>query len=64
MNDGIAVEFIHGGHDARLELLLGCDADVAQDRASERRLSAIAFILASESTGEATSEVTQIESYA
>src|SRR5208282_4475073 len=35
VNDGIAIEFIHGGHDAMLELLFGCDADVAQDRAGE-----------------------------
>src|SRR5215470_5141174 len=35
MNDGIAVEIIHGGHEAILELLLGCDADVAQDGAGE-----------------------------
>jgi hypothetical protein len=26
---------IHGGHEAILELLLGCDADVAQDGAGE-----------------------------
>src|SRR5208337_3235746 len=30
-----AIEVIHGGHDAVLELLFGCDADVAQDRAGE-----------------------------
>ena len=30
VNDGMAVEFIHGSHDASLEFLLGCDADVAQ----------------------------------
>ena len=35
MNDGVAIEFIHGGHDAVLELLLGCDTDVTQDRAGE-----------------------------
>jgi len=35
VNDGVAIEFIHGGHDAVLELLFGCDADVAQDRAGE-----------------------------
>ena len=35
MNDGIAIELIHGGHDAVLELLFGCDADVAQHRAGE-----------------------------
>jgi hypothetical protein len=33
VNDGIAVEIIHGGHEAILDLLLGCDADVAQDGA-------------------------------
>ena len=35
MNDGIAVEIIHGGQEAILEFLLGCDADVAQDGAGE-----------------------------
>jgi len=35
VDDGIAIEFIHGGHDAVLEFLLGCDADVAQHRAGE-----------------------------
>ena len=35
MNDRIAIEFIHGRHDAVLEFLLGCDADVAQQRAGE-----------------------------
>ena len=35
MNDRIAIEFVHSSHDAVLELLFGCDADVAQDRASE-----------------------------
>ena len=35
MNNRIAVEIIHGGHEAILELLLGCDADVAQDGAGE-----------------------------
>jgi hypothetical protein len=35
VNDGIAVEIIHGGHEAILELLLGCDADVAQHGAGE-----------------------------
>ncbi len=35
VNDGMAIEFIHCGHDAILELLFGCDADVAQDRASK-----------------------------
>ena len=31
----MAVEFIHGSHDAVLEFLFGCDADVAQHRACE-----------------------------
>ena len=35
MNDWIAIEFIHGGHDAVLEFLFGFDADVAQHRAGE-----------------------------
>ena len=35
MDDGVSIEVIHGGHDAVLELLFGCDADVAQDRAGE-----------------------------
>ena len=35
MDDGMAVEFIHGGHDAVLEFLFGRDADVAQHRAGE-----------------------------
>ena len=35
MDDGMSVELVHGGHDAILELLFGCDADVAQDRAGE-----------------------------
>ena len=35
MNDRVAVEKLHGGHEAILELLLGGDADVAQDGAGE-----------------------------
>ena len=35
MDDGVSVELVHGGRDAILELLFGCDADVAQDRAGE-----------------------------
>ncbi len=35
MDDGVSVELVHGGNDAVLELLFGCDADVAQDRAGE-----------------------------
>jgi hypothetical protein len=31
----MAIEFIHGGHDAVLEFLFGCDADMAQHRAGE-----------------------------
>ena len=33
MDDGVAIEVIHGRHDAVLELLFGCDSDMAQDRA-------------------------------
>jgi hypothetical protein len=35
MNDRMAVEFAHGGHDAILELVFGRGADVTQDRAGE-----------------------------
>jgi hypothetical protein len=35
VDDGMAVEFIHGSHDAVLELLFGCDADMAQHRACQ-----------------------------
>jgi hypothetical protein len=35
INDGIAVEIIYSGHEAVLEFLFGCDADVAQDGAGE-----------------------------
>ena len=35
MNDGLVIEVIHGSHDAILEFLFGCDADVAQDGAGE-----------------------------
>jgi hypothetical protein len=35
VNDGMAIEFIHGSHDAVLEFLFGRDADVAQHRAGE-----------------------------
>ncbi len=35
MDDGVSVELIHGGHDAFLELLFGCDADMTQHRAGE-----------------------------
>ena len=37
MDDGVSVELVHGGHDTVLELLFGCDADMAQDRAGEFR---------------------------
>ena len=35
VDDGVLVEVIHGSHDAVLELLFGCDADVAQHRAGD-----------------------------
>ena len=35
MDDRILVEVVHGSHDAILEFLFGCDADMAQDRTSE-----------------------------
>ena len=35
MNDGMAIEFIHGSHETILEFLFGCNADVAQHRARE-----------------------------
>ena len=35
MDDGIAIEFIHGGHDAVLKFLFGRDADVAKHGAGE-----------------------------
>ena len=35
MDDGVSVELVHGGHDTVLELLFGCDADMAQHRAGE-----------------------------
>jgi hypothetical protein len=35
VNDGLLIEVIHGGHDAILEFLFGCDTDVAQNRAGE-----------------------------
>jgi hypothetical protein len=35
VNDGIAVEIIHGGDELVLEFLLGCNADLAQDGAGE-----------------------------
>ena len=41
MKDGIAIEFIHGGHDTLLEFLFRCDADVAQHRAGKLREEAL-----------------------
>ena len=35
MDDGVAVDIVNTGHDALLEFLFRCDADMAQDRASE-----------------------------
>ena len=35
MDDRVAIEVINGGDDAVLEFILGCDADMAQDRAGE-----------------------------
>jgi hypothetical protein len=35
VDDEVSIEVIHGGHDAVLELLFGCDADMAQHRAGE-----------------------------
>ena len=32
---GVSIKVIHGGHDAILEFLFGCDADMAQHRAGE-----------------------------
>jgi len=37
VDDGMTVEFIHGGQDAILELLFGGDTDMAQHRAGEFR---------------------------
>jgi hypothetical protein len=35
VNDGVLIEVVHGGDDAILEFLFGCDTDVTQDGASE-----------------------------
>jgi hypothetical protein len=35
MDDWMLVDVIHGSHDAILELLFGCNTDVAQDGACE-----------------------------
>src|SRR6516164_9308292 len=37
VNDGLSIEEVHCGHDAILEFLFGCDANVAQDGARELR---------------------------
>ncbi len=41
VDDRVLVEVVHGSHDAVLEFLLGCDADVAQDGAGELREEAL-----------------------
>jgi hypothetical protein len=41
VNDGIAVEIIHGGDEAILKLLLGGDANVPQDGTREFRKEAL-----------------------
>ncbi len=33
---GVSIEVVDSGHDAVLEFLFGCDADMAQHRATER----------------------------
>jgi hypothetical protein len=35
VDDGVSIKVIDGGHDALLEFLFGCDADMAQHRAGE-----------------------------
>ena len=35
MDDRIVIEVVHGGHEAVLELLLGRDTDVAQNRTGD-----------------------------
>jgi hypothetical protein len=35
VDDGVAVEVLHCGHEAVLEFLFGCDADVAEHGAGE-----------------------------
>src|SRR5882762_7641784 len=35
VNDGLLIEVIHGGPDAILEFLFGCDTDMTQDGAGE-----------------------------
>jgi hypothetical protein len=37
VDDWMAVEFSHGGHDAIRELLLRCDTDMAQHRSGKFR---------------------------
>jgi hypothetical protein len=63
VNDRIAVEIIDRGHEAILELLLGCDADVAQDGAGEFGKEALdeiepGAVLGSESEFEAMRRLT------
>jgi hypothetical protein len=35
VDEGVSIAVIHCGHDAILEFLFGCDADMAQHRAGE-----------------------------
>ena len=35
VNDGMAIDVVDGGHEAVLEFLFGCDADMAEHRAGE-----------------------------
>ena len=42
MDDGMAIDVVDTGHDALLELVLGGDADMAQDRAGELGEEALA----------------------
>jgi hypothetical protein len=37
VDDRMLVEFVHGGHDAVLEFLFGCDANVTQNGAGDFR---------------------------
>ena len=41
MNDGLLIKIIYGGHEAILEFLFGCDADMTQDGAGEFREEAL-----------------------
>ena len=63
MNNRIAVEIIHGGHEAMLELLLGGDANMPQDGTGEFRKEALdeikpGAVLGSESKFEAVRRLT------